>query len=403
MSHIIIERKYIKTRDKLHTIYNHNDCVNKSLKLFNIDRNNSEIREIIKSLFNYLKLSGIDEKIENELAQSINNVESRMLKVHHWKSLYYITSLNGRFYLANLFREHALKRSLSYQFKLLSNPFLWDLKYRALLDEGSFDQAFDLIHKIELSILRFLYPIKFMKVSVMTFNENRFNLIPYLMKKTKKSNSDYYNLVKGKKIALVGPAPSDDNWFNELNEFDLIIRLNYRGKEFLPGENENSKKIDISYYNGENADNLLKLESKEFLNELKFANFKGNIFKLLDKEYRKKFKLMIYPDISFIGSYNMIPLVLFDLLFYSPKSIKVFKTTFFISRDSYDSNYTLEQNTNRDLSSYYNSFTVHNPISQIRYVRNLYLNGIIEVDDNCAKVLELSDDEYLKILQKEYS
>lgn len=403
LPHVFVEKKYLKTLNKLSLIYVSNEAAKNSLKLFNVDVGNVHFIYLLDKLYEYLRFSEINEKIENDLTHLINSIKSDMLKVHQWKALYYITNINGKFYVANLFREHALNSSLEYRFNLLRNPFKWDLKFRALLDIGKFKEAFDLVEKIEISILRFIYPVKFMKSSIMTYPRERFKNIPFFLKKTKRSNKEYYNFIKGKKIALVGPAPSKINQVEELNDFDLIIRLNYRGKEFLPGKNIESKKIDIAYYNGENGCSLINLESKVFLDELKFANFKGNIFRLLEKEFQKKFKLMISPNIAFIGSYNMIPLVLFDLLFYSPKSIKLFKTTFFISKDSYDLGYKLKQNINRDQSSHYNSFTKHNPISQLRYVRNLYLNGIIEVDEECAKILELSDIEYLKILQKEYS
>jgi len=404
---LLNEKKYINLRNKLILINSSENAVESSLNLFKIDYDNRKIKIFFENLFFYLHFDdnsrkNLTESFKLELIKVVKDIDPRMLKVHEWKALYYISSTKGEFVLANEFKELAVEKSLSYEFKILSNPFIWDLKFRALLDIGDFKNAIKLLQKLKYSPWAIFYPIKFMRASVMTFPGNRYACLPYLMKKAL-SNKKYLNFISNKRIAILGPAPSTATVKDVLNDFDIVIRLNYRGSDFLIDDDLFNKKIDISYYNGENGDNLIRLENKVFLNDLAFANTKGDISKLIDKNFQYKFKLMISPNISFLGSYNMIPLVIFDLLFYNPKSIKIFKTTFFINKNSYDPKYQLEKNLNISKQNHKKSFTEHNPISQIRYIRNLFRSKVVSVDEECEKVLNLSDEKYLEILENEYS
>ena len=405
---ILNSKKYYISRTRLHQIYILDDSVKRTLRLFDINCDDIQMKIMLENLFSYLNIENlnINDSSKNQKYKLINFVglfDSKVLKVHQWQALYYITSLNGEFLLANQFRQHAVERALSYKIKTLSNPLIWDLKFRALLDVGDFDNAFKLLQKLKYSPWMIFFPIKLMRASVMTFSGNRYKNLPWFMKKTKRSNNRYLEFIQNKRIAVLGPAPSDIDYKDEINNFDIIIRLNYRGNNFLPDKDPFLKKIDVSYYNGGSGIRLLELPNRDFLNQLSFTNFKDQIYKLIETKFKHKFKWIVSPDISFLGSYNMIPLVIYDLLFYNPKSVKIFKTTFYISKNSHDPKYRLEKHLNESKQEHFESFTEHNPISQLRYVRNLFLNKIISVDEECEKVLSLSDEKYLEILENEYS
>lgn len=349
-------------------------------------------------LFQTLNKELDTSKLESELLELASEISYEYLSISQWKALYYITNLRGNFVLANDFRKQALNKALSYETKpKLSQKEAYYL-FTAYLDENKIEEAKVLIDKLQKKIIKVL-PIRKMNMYLNLFEENS----KAVFKRNKNLDKTYYNLINGKSVAIVGPAPSDEMLGKEIDKFDIVIRLNYRGDDFMPEHNEFGSRIDVSYYNTENAKNLAKMNQIDFLKKLKFIVFKGNNELYSRFKNNKVKKLIMRDEFVFLGSLNMIPLTIIDILAYNPKRVKVFKTNFFLSKNLYAKGYQLEKNMIFSLSKRWRSFAMHNVVSQIKVVKNLYHNGRVKLDKSCQDVLDLPEKKYIKEIQRIFS
>ena len=66
------------------------------------------------------------------------------------------------------------------------------------------------------------------------------------------------NLISGKSVAVVGPAPSSELIGSEIDSYDIVVRTNYQGQNKLGDPKEFGVRTDISYYNGFDSLNIHK-------------------------------------------------------------------------------------------------------------------------------------------------
>lgn len=211
----------------------------------------------------------------------------------------------------------------------------------------------------------------------------------------------YFNCINSKSIAIVGPAPSETDNSEEIDSYDVVIRCAYKGKDAIPSAGFGNK-TSISYYNIENALAYAGSINLGFFNDLDYS-----VFKSIDYVYQRKMRdakkgrAGFFSDhMAFSGHFNMLPIILFDIFHFKPKSVKVFNNNFFLSDTSYHEGYL----TLRDLGvkERWSSFANHDLISQVRFVRNIWKSQILEVDKDCEAVLRLSDWDYIKGIEETY-
>lgn len=398
---ILEDRTLKKISESIHA----DEFIQVSLNYFKIHNDSKQIYSFLdqfKKLYISLSSNELNTsiKFEKKILNILETLDCETFKVREWKVFYYLTSLNGRFILANEFREKALNLSIQKEFNLFSNPLFWDYKFKALIEMNRVDEAQLLLNKISFTPLRFFYPIKFLNISAYMYKNNNFSKIQKFYKLTIPTNKKYFRYIKNKSISVVGPSPSEKDLQSEIDEKDIIVRLNVFEKRDVSENSFKGTKTDISYYNGENSFKMLNTKDRKFTENLKFTVFQGFIQKKLDYEFKNIFKRLITSEICFLCDFNMIQNLLFDLLLYEPKTVKLFSTNFYASQNKYERDYRprndlIPNKYNQDLS-----FTIHNPIAQIRFIKNLYINNVIDVDDECKRILYLSDREYLSILEE---
>jgi len=205
-------------------------------------------------------------------------------------------------------------------------------------------------------------------------------------------------------VAVVGPAPSTENVANEIDSFDVVIRMNYRGQMLLPDYKEFGSKVHISYYNSDNARAISGMKEKGFFEDLDYA-----VFKKIRHDYqyllveKKRGRVFFSPNnCFFIGSANLLQYMLNDLIYFRPVRIKVFKVNFFLAQETYHAGYALDKNNLKNFTWRWTSFAIHDQITQLNYVRNLWKSSQIEVDKACKAVLGLSSAEYMSRMENIY-
>lgn len=343
------------------------------------------------------RLTEDEDLIKATAALDINCMSS--LK---WLILCHISIYNGFFKVGYAARLKAAQKSI---LEFQQNPDNYLAIVQALkssLDQGDLNQAraiFDLFSRKKLTKdIRINYDIYF---SICTGDQERAKSLGKLI--YTENDKIFAEYINGKSIAIVGPAPTGEDLADEIDSFDIVIRLNYRGKNSLSGSNEFGSRLDISYYNNECASIIYNASNKDFIDELKYI-----VFKSIEYRYQKQIlseqqgRILFSPNYYlFIGTANMIQNALYDLLHFDPKIIKVFKVNFYLSDKAYHDGYSIHEKRN-DFEWRWQQFARHNFMTQLNFIKLLWKSGMIEVDKNCERVLNLKADKYVNELESIY-
>lgn len=203
----------------------------------------------------------------------------------------------------------------------------------------------------------------------------------------KKIDLDFHSRINNKTIALLAPGLLQfDEIVSDLREFDEIIPLTYTKKHFkdLPF------KINISYYNGDNSLRLINDDSFREGIDLEIYCFKEKI-----KTHPKYREMLRDTHMWSLGHPNMIQATLHDLLCHNPKKVKIFGMNFFLSDQPYhrfyQSNLTL------------NALSSHNILSNFFYIKKLYSDGLIELDQKATEIVVNGAKHYSEEMVKLYA
>ena len=392
ISNIILELKNnnVKNLQKLKKIFNEFDKQNK------INVKNKFIYEIITGikLFNQ-NLSNVDDKLANQIINS-----TQKYSCSDWLILYQLLLTTTMFKSALSIRDKAKIEALK------NIDLLYKLTTRQLKESLSFALECDLIDKAlqvtnDLKIRNIYYKKyePFDLNNVIEFIENRYSF--YHIGKSLNTNVDnnFRKIIKNKKIALVGPAVSEANNQDEINEYDLIVSLNFsvnkHEKEMLP---------DIIYYNGEKIEMILKNELDTIPADIKFAVVKNkNHVPILDNMGINVKPLHMFKYLSY-GTFNAIPNAVFDLLLYEPQELKIFNVSLLLPDDKGNA-YNIKYSTSNKKSGnqkIINSFPVHDPILQFKWLKLLYRHKKFYCDNVLAEILNYSEEEYISKLRNAY-
>ena len=224
----------------------------------------------------------------------------------------------------------------------------------------------------------------------------------------KTENKAFADYVRDKRIAIIGPSSSGTDNSEEIKrDFDIIIRITYRGIENLP-EAEHELVPQISYYN-KRVCGLLFTDSNvncDFLKDLDFVVLKQHnrqIYHKVSQFTNVRFAISCRPKFFFLGHTNMVPAILEDLSSYRPFCVKIFNANLFLSDNLYSKKYITLNHSLFDGNRIrlWRSFSIHNIISQYDYVRQLYLRELIEADTRLSEILNLGTAEYMNQLEKQ--
>jgi len=358
------------------------------------------IINIIKTIENNISEVRPEHSLQDELIEQVKHCEAGYLSSMAWLNIYNILIFNGLLLSGLAARNMAIKQA--YYDADLNNTNKKKVKRAILaaLDRKDFLKAENYINQ---------YKAISGKNSAAKM-EAYFNLLTGDIQKARRlwtnnftqadfSFADYFD---DKTVAIVGPAPNGINSGMEIDSFDIVIRFNYMGAQSSCNVMEFGTKTNVSLY----ASNFMKFSLREyqtFLEDLDFyiVKYKFPEFVLADLD-KGRAKLLIKNNYMFYKKPNALQCVLFDILHYKPKKIKVFKSNFFLSETPYATNYRgLDfNNTKSKLPDPLTLFVYHDLISQLSFVHCLWKQGLIEVDKNCEEILKLSEEEYMQGMGK---
>ena len=223
-------------------------------------------------------------------------------------------------------------------------------------------------------------------------------------------DKEIFKITNDKNVAFVGPVDVDYNSADEIDSFDVVVRFNYT----YPGKDLDSfkkgLKIDISYYNGEQADYIIENNKSKFPDDLKTFcikdNSKNRVERLKKVNCNKTVrKIDNYNSLNFFNTLHLLPIALLDILKNKPKIIKIFHSDLFLTVNR-TSNY-FPKSFNRDemkiRKTLRENILEHDPMCHHEFLKKLFDQGKIIGDKKFTNVMKMETFEYLNKLQDTYS
>lgn len=217
------------------------------------------------------------------------------------------------------------------------------------------------------------------------------------------SESRFSALVSGQDIAIVGPAPSGESCGAEIDRHDTIIRTKWIDDMALD-EKVMGSRTDIAYYSDSSAavleDRIASTvgQNDGLLTVLRPSAFDAGLASRLPTG---AVRFTPGEDLgTFHSSHFALQRIVYDLLPYEPRSIKLYHANFFTRRDSYATGYQFDTETvyrqgglMRVLPTY-----GHDVGADFRFAQTLFSHGLVDGDPTVRDLLNLSDTDYLALV-----
>ena len=355
---------------------------NIDLDVIDIYKNTSKRTEILKK-YN----TSIDE-FHSITTQNKYEISSDLKKNIF---LYKLAFSEGYISTASLIRNNLTNKYSKENFKTFDD-FIFNLK--CSIDNFDIKNAYNLINTKNLNLLfspkyflsyRYIKNIELFLYKLM--NNKHKNFFDLGIIKNLNNDKNFCELLKNKKIAIVGPGNSSINQGNEIDKYDLVVRINANKDHTHEEKKIFGSKTDIIYFNG---DKFTEIE-KEGINEFqrgKFICTRKNFSNLLNEDNIRATKKL---TINLIGSNGFLQDILMDLVHYDYKEVKIFNFDFYLSKNLYTKNYS---NKNTDMTTTH--FLVHSKLDlfgNINFVRLLNKYNLLDVDENIKKIIDMTDLE----------
>jgi len=208
---------------------------------------------------------------------------------------------------------------------------------------------------------------------------------------------EYANYLEGKRVAILGPKidPTHNNSIlREILTYEVVIVPNHIEANFT----NSNLKINVSYFNDFTQEKFI-VSNPSNVDNLDFVVLKrNNIAQIKNYKFGCKFREAIRSPFHWlIGNPNMIPIVLYDLLHFNPKSIKVFGIDFWAGEFPYFEGYPSEIDNSIKLSH-----AEHNLLANLKYMKHLHKFGYYEIDEMGLNILSMNEDDYIRRIFSNY-
>lgn len=200
--------------------------------------------------------------------------------------------------------------------------------------------------------------------------------------------------VEGKTVAMVGPINTGLDNGNEIDGFDIVARMNYRGlSAFSPSAF--GTRTDISYYAG----GILSRDHDSVVatvGDLKFALFqRGYDTSAYEPFVRCQSMIGIGRSDApfFAGTPNAFQRYLFELFWYGAKRVKIFNGNLWLDRSPTNPDY------HRGAFVKFNVpfvFIRHDIVSNFIFLKRMLERGYIEVDAVLHDILSMDVEHYVR-------
>ncbi|WP_218221688.1 tetratricopeptide repeat protein [Nesterenkonia sp. Act20] len=207
-------------------------------------------------------------------------------------------------------------------------------------------------------------------------------------------------LVQGKRVAVVGPAATEEHCGELIDSYDVVVRTRARGSVSAEEARRSGTRTDIAYYNGRDLGSMWRDAAESVAaGSLRLAVARPFYATLVEEQpewlrfTRSEFGL--YFRGTSLGLQRMV----YDLLQFAPAEIALFGADFYAGERSYPAGYRT-----------HSGFGPHSPLNDIVMVHDLVFErrlmqafcatGVLNPQGVAAEVLDLPEAEYLDRLER---
>jgi glycosyltransferase involved in cell wall biosynthesis len=352
--------------------------------------------KLIQAIHTAVKQVRDDQVIENDpyfqtLQDQIKALPLELLSVLDWLCLNDILNWNGLLLCGYVAREKAVDLALSQGRANGASKETLKTAVKAALDRNQNNLAEEFLVRLK-QITRDAIDVQELDSCC---ELKRGNLNSFRQKwphPPSAAELRFRRYLTGKSVAVVGPAPARAMDGEEIDTYDLVVRMNW----WSPNKTQNSKiygsRTDLSLYNAHTIRLLTKRGQLHQLEEsFDFVLTRKPSFRVSNGSARK---INDNPSV-FYKSLNALPSIVFDALLCGAKNVKLFHATFYMGITHHDISY--RQKVGKapllPLRNYQPIMANHCLLAQIKQCNYLKETTLLDnsMSVRCAMDLECAD------------
>lgn len=209
-------------------------------------------------------------------------------------------------------------------------------------------------------------------------------------------------LVRGKRVAIVGPVDTGDQLGSVIDDYDVIVRPRFN-PEFVAQHTESmGSRTDIVYINGQDLeDDIPRMAQAVEDGTLQMAVARPLSYHLHHERelpwlrfYRQDFGL------HFHGFALGLQRFAYDILQFAPAEIGIFNTDMYTGTDAFASGYRDAKDIGFKPGSIMNDLIVnHDLLFDFKYMRSLEATGILTLHGKAEEVGQMDPQDYVKAME----
>lgn len=344
------------------------------------------------------------------LIEKTKNLDSTILSTREWLHLYGFLTRLSIFKAAFQIRKIAKKRALHSTRSINCSKYDMERVIGSHIEEGEFVLAYELLKNYKEKYQKDPAAHELIqKVSdvIGIFEPTFEKLVPEDGYEEKRAFAKY---IRGKEIAVVGPAKVNLKNASEIDSFDSILRFNYRENGMGCDSVYNGEKTDITHFNNEQTDYIVEhyrdhlpvnLDWVLIKRAKPYTMFKNNFS---NSSFRVK-KVNVMNKAFMYGALHAVPVCIMDLLTHRPKNLKVFNADLMITEERHE-NYRHEEYAFSgrwdELNEFAESNAWHDVVLQYKIFRLLLDRDLITGDARFLEVMNMGVDAYIDYIEELY-
>lgn len=363
------------------------------------DKLDNDIVERLIAVFDACFFGKLNEKdlYLDSLQKTIKSISADQMSVEDWLLFSDVLNWIGALTAGCLARDIAIDRSIDLGSAPSANRDQLLRAFNASLERGNFESASGFLLQLRALKLdpvecqRYEACLNLCKGDVVGFRDKWPHSPWFPVDKLK----EYFD---GKSVAVVGPAPTGSKDGGEIDEFDVVVRMNWQGENSSIDCSDFGAKTNISIYNAhsirlmgssvaEHSHEIAKRQDFVFVRRDRF-----DIERILGSE-AKVVKIYDYPC-AFHKSLNAIQIVLFNLLLLGASRIKLFKADNYTGDLGHVAGYRpgSPEYSYVSLDVLHPVFGNHDLVTNLSFIKTLGVNSkVIELDRQAAQVFSRSN------------
>lgn len=356
--------------------------------------------------FRHGKVDGKDPYYQT-LQDQLKALPLELLPVPDWLCLNDILNWNGLLLCGYVARENAVDLALAQGMAYPNNKDIRKTALKAALDRNDTAQADNFLAMLKqispdtLDVRELDSCCELMRGNLEAFRKKW----PHPPTPAQQRFREY---LKGKTVAVVGPAPTGSLNGAEIDSFDFVVRVNWRIPVSSNG-GEFGNKCDGSLYNAHTLRLFIENASSGPLNRFSYHVLLRRPNCFIEKANQiSGLGLVLFREWpgSFNKSLNAIPYVLFNLLLCGVEKIKIFKSTNYVGETLYNAGYKVRGDAESKDFAFKSGLirsvmANHDLLINNSFMRPMVSNvaEIVDFDSMALKVVNCTSSEYAKKVQ----